>query len=51
MGTYLKCKGQYVGKSKTVMKIRQSNNKQKIRGENMELGHHYGGEEECGYEI
>ena len=50
MGTRLKCKGQYVGKSKTVMKIRHSNHTQEIKKQTGGLGHHYGGQGGCGYE-
>ena len=50
LGTCLKCKGQYVGKSKTVMKIRHSNHKQEIKKLTGGLGHHYGGQGGCGYE-
>ena len=50
LGTCLKCKGQYVGKSKTVMKIRHSNHKQEIKKQLGGLGHHYGGQGGCGYE-
>ena len=50
LGTCLKCKGQYVGKSKTVMKVRHSNHKQEIKKQLGGLGHHYGGPVGCGYE-
>ena len=50
LGTCLKCKGQYVGKSKTVMKIRHSNHKQEIKKMVGGLGHHYGGQGGCGYD-
>ena len=50
LGTCLKCKGQYVGKSKTVMKLRHSNHKQEIKKMTGGLGHHYGGQGGCGYE-
>ena len=49
LGTCLKCKGQYVGKSKTVMKVRHSNHKQEIKNVVGGLGHHYGGPGGCGY--
>ena len=49
LGTCLKCKGQYVGKSKTVMKVRHSNHKQEIKNVVGGLGHHYGGPGVCGY--
>ena len=49
LGTCLKCKGQYVGKSKTVMKVRHSNHKQEIKNVVGGLGHHYGGAGVCGY--
>ena len=48
--TCKKCRGQYVGKSKTVFKIRHSNHKQEIKRGYGGLGHHYGGERGCGYE-
>ena len=50
LGTCLKCKGQYVGKSKTVMKIRHSNHKQEVKKVTGGLGHHYGGPGGCGYD-
>ena len=45
LGTCLKCKGQYVGKSKTIMKVHHSNHKQEIKKVMWSLGHHYGGTE------
>ena len=50
LGTCLKCKGQYVGKSKTPMKIRHSNHKQEVKRVTGGLGHHYGGPGGCGYD-
>ena len=50
LGTCLKCKGQYVGKSKTKMKTRHSNHKQEVKKQIGGLGHHYGGPGGCGYE-
>ena len=50
LGTCSKCKGQYVGKSQTVMKLRHSNHKQEIKKVVGGLGHHYGGPGGCGYE-
>ena len=50
LGTCLKCRGQYVGKSKTPLKIRHSNHKQEIKKQMGGLGHHYGGPGGCGYE-
>ena len=48
--TCKKCKGQYVGKSKTPFKLRHSNHKQEIKRAYGGLGHHYGGERGCGYQ-
>ena len=48
--TCLKCKGQYVGKSKTVFKVRHSNHKQEVKKQVGGLGQHYGGGGGCGYE-
>ena len=48
--TCKRCKGQYVGKSKTVFKKRHSNHKCEIRNKIGGLGHHYGGSNPCGYE-
>ena len=50
LGTCLKCRGQYVGKSQTSLKLRHSNHKQEIKKQTGGLGHHYGGREGCGYE-
>ena len=50
LGTCLKCKGQYIGKSQTILKVRHSNHKQEIKKRIGGLGHHYGGQEGCGYE-
>jgi hypothetical protein len=44
------CKGQYVGKSKTIFKVRHSNHKQEVKKETGGLGHHYGGRGGCGYQ-
>jgi hypothetical protein len=48
--TCKKCKGQYVGKSKTVFKLRHSNHKREVKNEIGGLGHHYGGRNGCGYQ-
>ena len=40
--TCKKCKGQYVGKSKTVFKLRHSNHKREVKNEIGGLGHQYG---------
>ena len=50
LSTCKKCKGQYVGKSKTKFKLRHSNHKQEIKKCYGGLGHHYGGDDGCGYE-
>ena len=50
LATCRKCDGQYVGKSQTIMKTRHSNHKREIRNKIGGLGHHYGGEQGCGYE-
>ena len=49
LSTCKKCGGQYVGKSKTKFKLRHSNHKQEIKNKMGGLGHHYGGENGCGY--
>ena len=49
LSTCKKCKGQYVGKSKTSFKLRHSNHKQEIKNAKGGLGHHYGGRGGCGY--
>jgi hypothetical protein len=49
LSTCKKCKGQYVGKSKTIFKLRHSNHKMEIKNEKGGLGHHYGGRGGCGY--
>ena len=48
--TCKKCKGQYVGKSQTVFKLRHSNHKREIKTKVGGLGHHYGGTGGCTYE-
>ena len=50
LATCKKCRGQYVGKSKTQFKTRHSNHKQEIKRGYGGLGHHYGGQKGCGYE-
>ena len=50
LATCKRCKGQYVGKSKTVFKIRHSNHKQEIKKRVGGLGHHYGGSGHCTYQ-
>ena len=47
--TCKKCKGQYVGKSKTPFKKRHSNHKQEIKKDVGGLGHHYGSKGKCDY--
>ena len=47
--TCTRCKGQYVGKSKTIFKLRHSNHKQEIKKKTGGLGHHYGGGGACNY--
>ena len=49
LSTCKKCKGQYVGKSKTPFKLRHSNHKQEIKKSVGGLGHHYGPKGKCGY--
>ena len=49
LGTYLKCSGQYVGKSTQQFKRRHSGHKQEIKNMVGGLGHHYGGSRGCGY--
>ena len=48
--TCKKCKGQYVGKSKTKFKIRHSNHKQEVKKKIGGLGHHYGNGGPCSYQ-
>ena len=48
--TCLKCRGQYIGKSKTSFKVRHSNHKVEIRNQRGGLGQHYGGPGGCGYQ-
>ena len=50
LSTCKKCKGQYVGKSKTKFKVRHSNHKQEVKNKTGGLGHHYGGVGGYGYE-
>ena len=50
LATCRKCKGQYVGKSKTIFKKRHSNHKCEIKNQIGGLGHHYGGSSPCGYQ-
>ena len=47
--TCQKCKGQYVGKSKTPFKRRHSNHKVEIQKQVGGLGHHFGGGD-CSYQ-
>ena len=49
LSTCKKCKGQYVGKSKTPFKKRHSNHKQEIKKNVGGLGHHYGSKGKCEY--
>ena len=49
LSTCNKCRGQYVGKSKTKFKVRHSNHKQEIRKDVGGLGHHYGSRGNCEY--
>ena len=48
--TCSKCGGQYVGKSTTIFKLRHSNHKVEIRNQRGGLGHHFGGQNGCGYQ-
>ena len=48
--TCAKCCGQYVGKSTTDFKRRHSNHKVEIRNQRGGLGHHFGGQNGCGYQ-
>jgi hypothetical protein len=50
LATCKRCNGQYVGKSKTVFKLRHSNHKQEIKNKIGGLGHHYGGSSTCSYQ-
>ena len=50
LATCKRCAGQYVGKSKTIFKLRHSNHKQEIKNQRGGLGHHYGGSGQCGYQ-
>ena len=49
LGTCLKCKGQYVGKTSRAFKARHSGHKSEIKRQYGGLGHHYGGDNGCGY--
>ena len=49
LATCRKCQGQYVGKSKTIFKVRHSNHKQEIKKSVGGLGHHYGQKGRCEY--
>ena len=48
--TCKKYKGQYIGKSKTIFKLRHSNHKMEIKNQRGGLGQHYSGPGGCGYE-
>jgi hypothetical protein len=50
LATCKHCRGQYVGKSQTVFKLRHSNHKQEIKRQVGGLGHHYGGSGPCSYQ-
>ena len=50
LATCKRCCGQYVGKSQTKLKTRHSNHKSEIKRRIGGLGHHYGGNQGCGYE-
>jgi hypothetical protein len=50
LATCKTCCGQYVGKSQTKLKTRHSNHKSEIKRRIGGLGHHYGGNQGCGYE-
>ena len=50
LGTCKKCRGQYVGKTTTPFKKRHSNHKQEVKKDYGGLGHHYGGDNGCGYD-
>ena len=49
LGTCKKCRGQYVGKTKNAFKKRHSGHKQEVKNIIGGLGHHYGGQNGCGY--
>ena len=49
LGTCSRCRGQYIGKSTRPFKRRHSGHKQEIKNRIGGLGHHYGGENGCGY--
>ena len=49
LATCQKCDGQYIGKSKTIFKVRHSNHKQEVKREYGGLGEHYAGRG-CGYQ-
>ena len=48
--TCKRCRGQYVGKSKTKFKLRHSNHKQEIKRKTGGLGHHYEDSGACNYD-
>ena len=50
LGTCQKCKGQYVGKTQTLIKTRHSNHNQQIKRQVGGLRHHNGGPQRCGYQ-
>ena len=50
LATCKRCAGQYVGKSQTKFKTRHSNHKREIKNKIGGLGHHYGGQQGCGYD-
>ena len=49
LSTCKKCKGQYVGKSKTPFKLRHSNHKQEVKKNIGGLWHHNGVKGKCDY--
>ena len=49
LGRCLKCKGQYVGKTGRAFKARHSGHKSERKRKYGGLGHHYGGDNGCGY--
>jgi hypothetical protein len=50
LGTCVRCKGQYVGKTSREFRKRHSGHKQEIKKDYGGLGHHYGGQGGCTYE-
>ena len=50
LGTCIRCKGQYVGKTSREFRKRHSGHKQEIKKDYGGLGHHYGGQRGCTYE-